>query len=178
MRPLLCLLALCAPLAACTSSLDEQDVREFIDIADDAMRKRFAPDICSLRGQEFRINTKFHAAGMRGEPGRMSIDRHMYCVEAGKFARIRQYKLERKALEIDVAADRQTARVKVHYVETEPFYGDSMPRTPDDFYQFQILDVHEDSVVGMESGDLVYLSTDSEAHQSLIGKDQVNLPYD
>ena len=51
---------------------------------------------------------------------------------------MRQYRLERKSIDIDVAADRKTARVTADYVETMPYYEpDAMPATPDDFREFQ-----------------------------------------
>jgi hypothetical protein len=173
-----CLLAACALLTGCTRTLDEDNVREFIDVADDAARKRFAPQICELRGKDFTLRTKFHGAHSRGQPGEMAIDRRLYCVEAGKFSRIRQYRLERKSLDIDLADDRKTARVTAEYVETLPDYDGLVPATPDDFREFQVLDVRDESVVGIEAGDLVFLSTRSEIHQSLVPKSSLKIPYD
>ncbi|MBC8027307.1 MAG: hypothetical protein H7Y89_15040 [Steroidobacteraceae bacterium] len=180
MRPLLalCLLVLCAPLAGCMRSLDERDVREFIDTADQAARKRFAPEICELRGERFKLRTKFHATKSRIPPSQMEIDRRMFCIEAGKFARIRQYRLERQSLAIEISSDRKSARVVAQYVETLPFYDDLIPVTPDDFREFQVLDVRDESIVGIESGDIVFLSTDSEIRQALIPKSSVKIPYD
>jgi len=173
------LLALCVPLTACQRSLDETDVREFIDKADNAARKRFAPEICELRGKNFKLHLTFQGHSPLLQPTEVEMDRNLFCKQAGTFSRIRQYKLERKSLEVDVAADRKTARVTANYVETLPFYeADIMPATPDDFRQFQILDTHDESIVGIESGDLVFLSTTSESSQELVGKDSISLPYD
>jgi hypothetical protein len=173
------LLALCTPLTACKRNLDQHEVREFIDHADDTARKRFAPEICGLRGKSFKLHLKFQGYEPRMPPAQMDIERKLFCVEAGKFSRLRQYRLERKSMNIDLAADRKTARVSAEYVETLPYYEpDTMPSTPDDFRQFQVIETRDESVVGIEDGDLVFLSTDSDSRQSLVGKNQVSLPYD
>jgi hypothetical protein len=173
----LCLLVLCAPLAGC-GKLDERAVREFVDQADDTARKRFAPEICALRGERFRLRQKFQSADPRMEPAELELDRKMYCVEAGKFARLRQFQLERKSLEIDLAPDRRTARVTAEYVATLPYYEpDVMPATPDDFREFQILESRDESVVGIEGGDVVFLSTDADIHQTLVPKGSLRIPY-
>jgi hypothetical protein len=92
---------------------------------------------------------------------------------------VRQYRLERKSMEIDLAPDRRTATVTARYVETLPYYEpDRKPSTPDDFSHFQIVESRDVSVVGIEDGDLRILSTRAEAHQSLVGKNHVQLPYD
>jgi hypothetical protein len=175
---ILTLLALCAPLAGCKRSLDQHDVRAFIDEADDAARKRFAPAICKLRGKDFKLHQKFQGANERLDPTVIDIERKLFCTQAGSFARIRQYRLERKSISIDMAADRKTARVTAEYVETLPYYEEGvMPATPDDFRQYQVLETRDDSVVGIEDGDIVFMSTDSNSQQSLIGKETLNLPY-
>jgi hypothetical protein len=175
--PVFTLLVLCAPLAGC-GKLDERDVREFVDQADDAARKRFAPEICALRGESFRLHQKFQSAESRLPPAELELDRKMYCVEAGKFARIRQFKLERRSLEIDLAPDRRTARVTAEYVATLPYYEpDVIPATPDDFREFQILESRDESVVGVEGGDIVFLSTDVDVRQSLVPKGSLQIPY-
>ena len=173
------LLALCASLAGCTRSLDGGDVRQFIDKADNAARKRFAPEICALRGKDFKLHLKFQGHDDRVEPTELEIDRKLFCKQAGSFSQLRQYRLERKSMEIDLATDHKTARVTADYVETMPYYEpDTMPKTPDDFYQFQVLETHDVSVIGIEGGDVVFLSTDSDSMQSLISKSEVSLPYD
>ena len=107
------------------------------------------------------------------------MDRKLFCREAGNFSRLRQYLLERKSIEIDLADDRRSARVTSNYVETLPYYEPyAMPRTPDDFREFQVVETRDESVVGFESGDLVFLSTDSESHQTLVAKDSIQIPYD
>jgi hypothetical protein len=181
MRIILFLATLLAllPLTACQRSLDERDVREFIDKADNAARKRFAPEICELRGEKFELHLTFQGYEPRIEPTELTMDRNLFCKEAGKFSRIRQYQLERTSIDIDVANDGKTAHVTSQYVETLPYYEpDIMPVTPDDFRQFQVVETTDESVVGIESGDLVFLRTDSNSSQSLIEKGSVSIPYD
>jgi hypothetical protein len=173
-----CLLATCAALPGCTRSLDEHSVREFVDAADDAMRKRFAPEICEMRGRDFTLRSRFHAENSSGDPSTIRLDRRMYCVEAGRFSRIRQYRLERKSLAIDLSSDRKTADVTAEYVQTLPDYDGLVPATPDDFREFQVLDIAEKSVVGIEDGDLVFLSTEHEVHQTRVPKASLQIPYD
>jgi hypothetical protein len=173
------LLALCAPLTACQRSLDVADVREFIDEADAAARKRFAPEICELRGKDFTLHVTFQGHLETRPPTDFEMNRTLFCKQAGIFSRLRQYSLERKSLDIDVAADRKTARVTADYVETMPYYEpDMMPSTPDDFREFQIVETHDLSVIGIEGGDLVFLRTDSASRQRLVRKNTINLPYD
>lgn len=173
------LLVSCVPLTGCQRSLDEQDVREFIDLADAASRKRYAPEICELRGKDFKLHQVFQGHEERVGPTELEIDRKLYCKKLSAFSRVRQYLLERKSIEIDVAPDRKTARVIADYVETMPYYEEwAMPATPDDFREFQVLETRDVSLVGIESGDLVFLRTDSTTRQSLIEKSSINLPYD
>jgi hypothetical protein len=173
------LLALCVPLTACHRRLNEKDVVKFIDQADNAARKRFAPEICELRGKNFTLHLTFQGHERRLEPTNVEMDRALFCKQAGTFSRLRQYKLERKSIDVDVAADRKTAHVTAEYVETLPYYEpDIMPATPDDFRQWQVVDTHDESVVGIESGDLVFLSTDSKSSQELVAKGAIKLPYD
>ena len=173
------LLALCAPLTGCKRSLHTQDVIEFVDKADDAARKRFAPEICGLRGENFTLSVNFQGHEHRYPPSKFEMNRKLFCKEAGKFSRLRQYKLERKSMDIDLADDRKTATVKTEYVETMPYYEpDMMPLTPDDFREWQIVETRDESVVGIESGDLVFLSTKSDSVQTLTAKGEIALPYD
>ena len=172
------LLALFAPLAGCKRSLDQRDVRAFIDKADNTARKRFAPEICELRAKDFKLHLKFQGYEPSLPPTELDMDRKLFCMEAGNLSRLYQYQLERNSIGINVAADRKTARVTAEYVETKPYYEpDTFPRTPDDFREFQVIARHEESVVGMESGDVVFLSTDSDASQSLVLKNSIHLPY-
>ena len=173
------LLALLAPLAGCKRSLDERDVRAFIDKADNTARKRFAPEICELRGKDFKLHLKFQGHEPRVPPTELDMDRKLFCKEAGSFSRLRQYQLSRNSIDISISADRKTARVFANYVETMPYYEpNTFPRTLDDFREFQVVARHDESVVGIESGDLVFLSTDSDSSQSLVAKGSVSLPYD
>ena len=172
------LLALGAPLAGCKRSLHTRDVIEFVDRADNAARKRFAPEICGLRGKDFTLRVNFQGHEERYPPAKIDMNRKLFCAEAGKFSRLRQYKLERKSMGIDLADDRKTAIVKAEYVETMPFYEpDTMPSTPDDFQDWQIVQTRDESVVGFEDGELVFLSTNSDAVQSLVPKGQIQLPW-
>ena len=91
-------------------------MREFVDHADETSRQRFAPEICALRGTDFQLHQKFQAADARMPPAELDLGRKMLCVEAGKFARMRQYQLERKSLEVDLAPDRKTARITAEYI--------------------------------------------------------------
>jgi hypothetical protein len=168
----LILLALCAPLTGCTRSLSERDVREFIDKADDAARKRYAPEICELRGENFKMKLKFQGDNRRIAPSEMEIGRSLYCRNAGSFARLRQYELERRSIEIELAADRKTATVDAQYVEKMPFYDPdrSPPASPFDYREVQILTSHDRSIVGIEGGDIVFLSTEAETEQELVDK--------
>ncbi|MEJ0086468.1 MAG: hypothetical protein WDO72_12340 [Pseudomonadota bacterium] len=173
------LLVLCTPLAACKKEVTRQEVAEFIDQADNAARKRFAPEICELRGKDFKMKLRFQGYEPHMQPTEMEIGRKLYCANAGSFSRLRQYRLERKSMDIDIATDRRTARVTAEYVETMPYYEPDMrPATPDDFRNFQVVESRDESVVGVEDGDLVFLNTESDAHQTLIGKGSVDIPYD
>ena len=175
----LCLLAACLPNAGCRNSLDEEDVRAFIDQADEAARKRYAPGICALRGEGFSLALTFQAIG-DSPPSEMTIDRKLFCHMAGSFSKYRQYRLERRSLEIDVAGDGRTANVVAEYVETLPYYPEyATPATPDDFHHFVVVESHDESVVGIEDGDLVFKSARVAATQAeLIDKSRLNLPYD
>jgi hypothetical protein len=173
------LLALCLPLAACKKEVTRAEVAAFVDEADNAARKRFAPEICKLRGKDFTMKLKFQGHEASMQPTEMEIGRKLFCANAGSFSRLRQYKLERKSMDIDIATDRRTARVTSDYVETSPYYEPGMqPATPDDFMFFQVVESRDESIVGVEDGDLRFLSTESDSHQSLIRKGSVEIPYD
>jgi hypothetical protein len=170
------LLALCAPLTGCKRSLDEGDVREFIDMADNATRKRFAPEICELRGKDFKLHVTFQGHDAPFAPTELEMDRKLFCKQAGTLSRLRQYRLERNATGIAVSPDRKTARVIADYVETMPYYEpNTLPSTPDDFREFQVVVTHDESVVGIEGGDLVFLSTRSDSNQLLVDKNKIDL---
>lgn len=173
------LLALCGPLTGCSRTLDSRDVREFVDKADDAARKRFAPDICALRGKDFKLQMKFQGHEARLAPTELEMDRKLFCKQAGSFSQIRQYRLERKSIDVHLAQDRKTARVTAQYVETMPYYEPgSMPRTLDDYFEWQIVESQDESIVGIEGGDLVFLSTQVEATQSLVPKSDLHIDWD
>ena len=165
-------------LPACSRELDRVEVAQFIDRADEAARKRYAPDICALRGKKFESRLVFHAHDA-DEPSELDMTRKLFCREAGSFSQLRQYQLERKSMSIQLARDRKTATVTAEYVETMPYYEpDRRPATLDDFMEFQVVEILDESVVGIEDDDLVFLSTRSEAHQTLVPKTSLDIPYD
>ena len=171
------MLVVCTSLAGC-GKLDEGDVRKFVDQADEAARKRFAPGICSLRGKNFKLHQRLQREDETMPPAELDLGRQMFCAEAGQFARLRQYQLERKGLEVDLAPDRKTARITADYLETLPYFEpDTMPKSPDDFWEFQVLQVHDESVVGIEGGDIVFLSTDADIRQKLVPRASLQIPF-
>ena len=177
--PILLIIAV-ASLTGCKRSMSEADVREFIDLADQKAQKRYAPEICELRGENFTLKRSYQALDKSYPPSDVEMDRKLYCREAALFSKIRQYKLERTSLDIDVAEDGKTAKAIANYIETLPYYEpDTMPATPDDFREFQIVESHDESVIGIEGGDLVFLSTQAESRQAeLVLKSELKLPYD
>ena len=180
MRPnyFACLLLAALALAGCARTLDAADVREFIDQADDAARRRYAPEICELRGENFRLTLDYRPLASRASPARSEMNRKLYCNEAAKFSRIRQYRLERTSLRIDLAPDRRTAKVVAEYEETLPSYG-HMPSTPDDFRDFVVVESRDESTVGYEGGDIVFLDSRVEAREvDRLPKNSVDIPYD
>ncbi len=176
--PALTLLAMAAVISGCGGSLDDRSVREFIDTADDAARKRFAPEICQLRAKGFTQELRYHAL-RSDEPAESKVSRTLWCREAGKFSRLYQYQLERTSLEIDVAPDHKTARVVAGYKEIYPYYvAGSIYATPDSFQDFVVVESRDESTVGLEDGDLVFMNARVEARETeLIPKGQFNLPY-
>ena len=174
---LLLAISVCISLTGCKRRLDRADVQEFVDKADEAARKRYAPEICELRAKSFQLHLTFHADDAN-EPSEMEITRGMFCREAAKFSQLRQYQLERKSLEIRVAPDAKTAITRAEYVETIPYYApDTTPLTPDDFQEWQIVESLDESVVGIEDGNLVFISANVESSQSLVDKKEISLPY-
>ena len=171
------LLAIAAALAGCKDSLDEKSVHAFVDAADEAARKRYAPEICKLRAEGFTQELRYHAMHSR-EPAESTVGRKLWCREAARISMLYQYQLERTSLEIDVAADHQTAKVIAGYKQTMPYYGDGIGATPDNFQDFIVIESRDESVVGFEDGDLVFLNARVEARETeLIPKTQLNLPY-
>src|SRR5262245_52076183 len=83
------LLGACAALAACSRTLDERKVREFVDRADATARTLYAPHICELRGKDFTLHLKFQADDPRLPPSEVEIGRKAYCMEAAKNSRLR-----------------------------------------------------------------------------------------
>lgn len=172
------LLAVASLLTGCGASLDDASVREFIDVADAAARKRYAPEICKLRAKGFTQELSYLALHAR-EPAESTIGRALWCKEAGDFARLYQYQLERTSLDIEVAADQKSARVVAGYKEIYPRYeAGSMYATPDNFENFIVVESRDESTVGFEDGDLVFLNARVEARETeTIPKGQFNLPY-
>jgi len=176
-KPLLpFLLVLCAAITGC-GKLDERRVREFIDRADATSRTLYAPHICELRGKDFVLRLKFQGDNPRLPPSELEIGRKAFCMEAAKNAWLRHYQLERKSLEVELSADRKTARVTAEYVETLPYFEpDVRPASPFDFRQFQVLETRDDSVVGIEGGDIVFLGTNADVRQTLVAKQSLDVP--
>lgn len=172
------LLALCAPLAGCKRSLSTRDVNEFIDSADNAARKRFAPDICALRGENFTLNVNFQGHQKSYGPTKIEMNRKLFCQQAGKFSQVQPYRLVRKSIDISLAGDRKTAVVKAEYEETMPYYEPDVIPTPGVFRDWQIVKTQDESVVGIEGGDLVFLSTTGDAVQSLVPTKDLAVAFD
>jgi hypothetical protein len=172
------LLTWAAALAGCGSpTLQSGQVRAFMDTADAAERKRYAPDVCALQGQDFHEHLIFHGAET-STATEMTLDRKMYCAQEGRFSRIRQYQLVRRSLDIKLADDLRSAGVDAQYSEEMPYY--EYPGPSPDFYQrLQIIDTHAHYLVGSEHGRLVFLSAELEATQRLVPRNSVPaLPYD
>jgi hypothetical protein len=157
-------------------SLDTESVRAFVDLADNAARKRFAPEICALRARDFRMHQTFYASGMP-QPAKLTLDKALYCKSAGDFSKLQQYELERKSIKIEIAADRKTARVEARYIEKKPFYGDYQPAFADDYTDVEVLDSTDWSNIGIEDGDIVFRETRAEIRQTLVPRTELHLPY-
>ena len=177
------LLAAAVLLAGCgRRSLDEASVTAFIDTADAAMRARRAPDICELHAENFVLTRSYRIVepdwGMV-EPEEATLGKTLYCRSLGQFARLRQYSRERVELEIDVASDGKTADVYARYVEKMPFYEEGFPLgSPDAFTEMQVMDTDAASVVGIEDGEIRFISTELEIEATLVPKSEEPLPYD
>jgi hypothetical protein len=177
-QTLILALLLLAGLTGCSpQSLTQENVTEFVDKADNAARKRFAPEICKLRGKNFVLRKNLDAA-REYESGHSEISRKLYCDSLRSFSRLYQYVLERKSLKIEIAPGAQMARIEAEYVQKLPYYeADTMPATPDDYYEVQILESREVSAVAIEDGAIVFVSTDADVKQKLVPKHELQLPY-
>lgn len=165
-------------LAGCGSpTLQSRQVQAFIDADDAAERKRYAPDVCALQGQDFHEHVIFHGAET-STPSELTLDRKLFCAQEAKFSQVRQYQLIRHSLEIQLAADLRTADVDAQYTEEMPYY--EYKQFGPDFYQrLQFIDSHTHYVVGREHGKLVFLSAEIESTQRLVPRNSVPaLPYD
>jgi hypothetical protein len=181
-RSMCLLVALAVSLMALSGcgprTLTQENITEFIDHADDTARKRFAPEICELRGANFTLTMTFLAANAES-PETSQISRKLYCAQAGQFAKLRQYVLERKSLSITIAPDGQTASVEADYVEKLPYYPEeTFPSTPDDYDEVQVLDSTSTSIIAIENGSIVFWSTEADIEQTLMPKHKMKLPYD
>jgi hypothetical protein len=59
-----------------------------------------------------------------------------------------------------------------------PYYEPgSMPATLDSYFHWQVVETADESVVGIEDGDLKFLSTRSESSQTLVPKGEISLPW-
>lgn len=178
------LLLLSVMLAATQSGcggrgLDEAAVREFIDAADAAARKRYAPDICELRAESFELSQRVDYVDDSLPPAEALIGKKLFCREAGKFATLRQYSLVRESLDISVASDGQTATVEATYTEKMPYYEEGIPTGAglDMYYQMQIIESASTSEIGIEDGELKFLSTDADLSVELVPRAEEPLPY-
>jgi hypothetical protein len=171
--------ALAGALAGCSpQALTEKNVTEFVNQADDAARKRFAPEICKLRGKNFVLRRKLDAA-REYESGESEVSRKLYCSSLSSFSKLYQYVLERKSLKIQIAPGAQMARVEAEYVQKLPYYEDGViPASPDNYYEVQILESREVSAIAIEDGAIVFVSTDADVRQTLVPKHELPLPYD
>ena len=177
---LLVAMTLAVSLVGCgRRSLDEAAVLEFIDAADVAARKRYAPDICELRAESFELSQRVNYVDDFLPPAQALIGKKLFCREAGKFATLRQYSLVRDSLEISVASDGQTATVEASYTEKMPYYEEGIPTGAglDMYYQIQIVESESTSEVGIEDGKLKFLSTDADLTIELVPKAEEPLPY-
>jgi hypothetical protein len=172
------LLAWAGALAGCGSpTLQTHQVQAFIDAADAAERRRYAPDVCALQGQDFHEHVIFHGAETSG-PTEVTLDRKLFCAQEGRFSHLRQYQLVRHSVDIQLADDLRTAGVDAQYTEEMPYYEYRVPSL--DYYQrLQIIDSHTHYVVGREHGRLVFLAAEIESTQRLVPRNSVPaLPYD
>lgn len=172
--------ALTVPLAGCgRRSLDEAAVLEFIDTADAAARKRFAPDICELRAESFELTQRINYVDDAFPPAESLLGKKLFCREAGKFATLRQYSLVRDSIEIEVAGDGQTATVTATYTEKMPFYEEGIPPGAglDMFTDMQVGESESVSEIGIEDGELRFLSTEVDTTVELVPKSEEPLPY-
>jgi hypothetical protein len=178
MRAMLALAA-AVMLAGCgTRELDDAKVRAFVDQADAATNKRFAPTICELRGASF-THKKMHRGAYDQTPREISMSRALYCREMAKLAKLYQFVREREAMTVEIAPDRRSAVIKARYVEKLPYYEEGvMPASPDMCYEFQVLDIDEESRISVENGDIVHLATSADVTQTLVPKAEMPLPYD
>lgn len=160
-------------------SLDEAAVLEFIDAADAAARKRYAPHICELRAEGFELNQRVNYVDDFLPPAEALIGKKLFCREAGKFATLRQYSLVRDSLDISVASDGQTATVEATYTEKMPYYEEGIPAGAglDMYYQVQIVESESTSEIGIEDGELKFLSTSADLTIELVPKSEEPLPY-
>lgn len=177
------LLAAAALLGGCgRSRLDEAAVTGFVDASDEAMRARRAPDICELHAEDFVLTRRYLIVepdwGMT-EPEEAKLGKRLFCRSLASFARIRQYSRERTELEIDIAADGRTAEVHARYVDTMPFYEEGVPATMlDAFTDMQVMEIEANSVVGLEDGEIRWLSSEHDIEATLVPKAEAPLPYD
>lgn len=160
-------------------SLDRQDVEGFLDRADELRRKRFAPQVCELYAERFTQQQTFTPAPEVGQSAiETLLDRKTWCATLGRLAKLNQYVLERDSVDIVVAPDGRTAQVEVRYVEKLPYYFDEWPASLDNYQYVQVLEHVDRSTLGIESGEIVYFTTDAEIRQTLVKKSKLPLPYD
>ncbi len=161
-----------------TRKLSTEQVQKFVDAADASARKRFAPEICETRAENFQLNQKYLVDGRGGEPHEVHMGKTLFCKQLAGMSRLYQYVLERGPLTITLGADRRTATVEADYVEKMPYYEEgTIVASPDIYEDVQVVESHDRSVVGIEDGKLKFLSTDADIYVRLVPKHDMPLPY-
>lgn len=186
-------------LTACSKKLDEQQVRDFIDAADQAFLKGSATQMCALRSKDFRLEaTSFElakgktaesledaeaieaesaASGGRGAGSTEVLDLEKFCFMAIEAKNLyKRVNMQRGELHIDIDASGQKAAVRAHYSVTEPVYAYQESALHDnDRVEQQVASRQTESddesvvVIGPD-GDLLFESTRSVSKSFLVAK--------
>ncbi len=170
-------------LGACgTRSLSDEKVQEFLRAADDAARSQFAPNICKLRATNFEWTQRMRYDGNAVYPNTSTPEVHMskklFCAQAASMAKRRQYVLERSDVSVSLASDARTAIVDSRSLEKSPYYEDGIPAgSPDIYNDVQIVASKDHSIVGIDGGEIVFLSTELNSTVRLVPKQDEPLPY-
>lgn len=153
-----------------SAELTEASVREFIDKADEAARKRWPDEICALRSKDFVLIS--HVEDKDGGFIRPSkkINKREFCKAIRTLPMLHNYRLTRESLAIQLSLDGQSAEVKAHYSERTPDYEGALPveigKAPDNYDIVQEVESDDVSVVVLEDGKLRIKSTESHSIHS------------